>query len=76
MSIFGKSFPGLCGFGALVSALLALVNNTLGGREDMERERGNETERIEEMQKKISLPCGGLAGQQPELKMFEVQTNL
>lgn len=76
MSIFGKSFPGLCGFGALVSALLALVNNTLGGRGDMERERGKETEGTEEMQKEMSLPCGGPAGQQPELKMFEVQTNL
>lgn len=24
----------------------------------------------------MSLPCGGLAGQRTELKMFEVQTNL
>lgn len=41
MSIFGKSFPELGGFEALVSALLTLVNNTLGGREDMMREREN-----------------------------------
>lgn len=52
----------------MVSALLALVNNTLGGREDMERERGKETGGKEEMEMKISLPCGGLAGQQRELK--------
>lgn len=45
MSIFGKSFPELQGFGALVSALLALVNNTLGGREDMEGERKRERDR-------------------------------
>lgn len=60
----------------MVSALLTLVNNTLGGRKDMERERGKETEAIEETEKKISLPSGGVAGQRPELKMFEVQTNL
>lgn len=42
----------------------------------MERERGKETEGIRETEKKISLPCGGLAGQRSELKMFEVQTNL
>lgn len=60
----------------MVSALLGFVNNTLGGREDMERERGEETEGIRETEKEISLPCGGLAGQRPELKMFEVQTNL
>lgn len=52
----------------MVSALLALVNNTLGGREDMERERGKETGGKEEMEMKISLPCGGLAGQRRELK--------
>ena len=36
----------------MVSALLALVNNTLGGREDMERERGKDTEGIGEMEKR------------------------
>lgn len=34
----------------------------------MARERRKETEGIEEMKEKISLPCGGLAGQQPEKK--------
>lgn len=32
----------------------------------MERERGKETGGKEEMEMKISLPCGGLAGQQRE----------
>lgn len=57
MSIFGKSFPELQGFGALVSALLALVNNTLGGeRRHGERERGKETEGIRETEKKCLYP--------------------
>lgn len=34
----------------------------------MERERGKETGGKEEMEMKISLPCGGLAGQRRELK--------
>lgn len=52
----------------MVSALLALVNNTLGGREDVEREKVKETEGIKETLKKMSLPCGGRAGLRTELK--------
>lgn len=49
----------------MVSALLALVNNTLGGREDVERGREEADRRNRgESEKKISLACGGLAGQQ------------
>lgn len=42
----------------------------------MEREIEKETEGIRETEKNISLPCGGLAGQPPKVKIFEVQTNL
>lgn len=43
---------------------------------EREKERRKEIEGIGELEKKMSLPCGGLAGQRTELKMFEVQTNL
>lgn len=60
----------------MVSALLTLVNNTLGGREDMEREKVKETEGIKGTEKKCLYPVVDERACRLSLKMFEVKTNL
>lgn len=65
-------------WGALISALLALVNNNPGrGRRHGVREKNTEEEEDGRGGRGGALlACGGLAGEQEEPKVFEVYTDL